>query len=81
MREHVSGTVDPDDRRTWPRRGEYLVPPEGTTPERRIQVMWEMSCEAYGIDPHNPPPLRKDVVRIIRRPDVESLEGQSSDDA
>jgi len=28
--------------------------------------MWMLTCEKYGIDPENPPPMRKDVVRILR---------------
>jgi hypothetical protein len=64
----MSGTVDPNDWRTWPRNGEFVVPPPGTSGERCIQVMWEMSCEVYGIDPENPPPIRKDILRIVRRP-------------
>jgi hypothetical protein len=28
--------------------------------------MWALTCEAYGIDPDHPPPMRKDVVRIGR---------------
>ena len=52
-----------DEWKSWPRRGELVVPPPGTTVEGCFEVCWLMSCEKYGIDPDNPPPMRKDVVR------------------
>ncbi|HEV3051029.1 MAG TPA: hypothetical protein VGX50_12015 [Longimicrobium sp.] len=64
----MSGTIDPNDWRTWPRKGSYIEAPEGSSMEQRLAAMWALTCEEYGIDPDNPPPLRKDIVRIIRRP-------------
>jgi hypothetical protein len=55
--------------RSWPRCGEYVIPPDDATMDERMAVMEMLTCEKYGIDPDNPPPLRRDVLRIIRRPD------------
>ena len=55
--------------RSWPRFGEYVIPPDDATMDERMAVMEMLTCEKYGIDPENSPPLRRDVVRIIRRPD------------
>jgi hypothetical protein len=38
-------------------------------PEERVAVAWALTCEEYGIDPDNPPPMRKDVFRIGRLQD------------
>lgn len=64
----MSGTVDPNDWRTWPREGNRIDAPEGCSMEERMNAMWALTREEYGIDPCNPPPMRKDVVRITRRP-------------
>lgn len=63
----MSDTIDPNDWRTWPRKGDRIEAPEGSSMEQRFAAMWALTCEEYGIDPDNPPPMRKDVVRIIRR--------------
>lgn len=34
--------------------------------EQRLAAVWALTCEAYGIDPDNPPPMRKDIMRIGR---------------
>jgi hypothetical protein len=34
--------------------------------EQRFDAVWALTCEAYGVDPDNPPPMRKDVFRIGR---------------
>jgi len=39
------------------------------TPEERVAAAWALTCEEYGIDPDNPPPMRKDVFRIGRLQD------------
>ena len=65
----MSGTIDPNDWRTWPRKGIYIEAPKGSSMEQRFAATWALTCEGYGIDPDNPPPLRKDIVRIIRRPE------------
>lgn len=54
--------------RGWPRIGNRIDAPDDATMDERLAVMEMLACEAYGIDPDNPPPLRRDVVRIIRRP-------------
>jgi hypothetical protein len=58
--------IDPHDWRTWPRNGNRIDAPEDSPIEQRWAAMWALTCEAYGIDPDNPPPMRKDVVRIGR---------------
>ena len=65
----MSGPIDPNDWRTWPRKDIYIEAPEGSSMEQRFAAMRALTCEEYGIDPDNPPPMRKDVVRIIRRPE------------
>ena len=57
---------DPDDWRTWRREGDRVFPPVPISTEKSFQVVWELTCEKYGIDPDNPPPMRKDIVRIVR---------------
>jgi hypothetical protein len=58
--------IDPNDWRTWPRKGNRIDAPEDSPMEQRLAAMWALTCEAYGIDPDNPPPMRKDVFRIGR---------------
>lgn len=60
----MSGTVDPNDWRTWPREGNRVNAPENSSMDQRFAAMWALTCEEYGIDPDNPPPMRKDVFRI-----------------
>lgn len=60
----MSGTADPNDWRTWPREGNRIDAPENSSMEQRFAGMWALTCEEYGIDPENPPPMRKDVFRI-----------------
>jgi hypothetical protein len=36
------------------------------SPEERVAAAWALTCEEDGIDPDNPPPMRKDVFRIGR---------------
>jgi hypothetical protein len=38
--------------------------PPGSSVEQRFAAVWALTCEAYGIDPDNPPPLRKDIFRV-----------------
>ena len=35
--------------------------------EETMEMMWLLAAEAYGLDPDNPPPMRRDVVRIVSR--------------
>lgn len=65
----MCSTVDPNDWRTWPREGGRVSAPPESTMDERLKAVWALTCEEYGIDPENPPPLRKDIIRIIRRPD------------
>jgi hypothetical protein len=37
--------------------------PAGDSAEARVACMWARAAEAYGLDPLNPPPLRRDIVR------------------
>ena len=60
----MSGTVDPNDWRTWPRKGDRVDAPEDGSMEECFKAVWALTCEAYGIDPDNPPPMRKDVIRV-----------------
>lgn len=60
----MSGKVDPNDWRTWPREGNRIDAPEGSSMEQRFAAMWALTCEEYGIDADHPPPMRKDVFRI-----------------
>jgi len=62
------------ERANWPvtkvRLGEEEPNPYAhLTPEERVAVAWALTCEEYGIDPDNPPPMRKDVFRIGRLQD------------
>lgn len=57
--------------RSWPRRGDYIIPPDDSTFEERLAALEALTYEKHGIDPDNPPPLRRDVLRIIRRPDMD----------
>lgn len=59
----MSGAVDPGDWRTWPRKGDHIDAPADAPMEQRFAAMRALTCEAYGIDPENPPPLRRDIVR------------------
>lgn len=59
------------ERANWPvhvgRLGDEEPNPYAhLTPEERVGMVWALTCEAYGIDPENPPPMRKDIVRIGR---------------
>jgi hypothetical protein len=36
------------------------------TASQRMEAVWKLSLQAYGLDPNNPPKMRKDIVRIIR---------------
>jgi hypothetical protein len=63
----MSDSHDRDAWRCWPRRGEGVVAPPGTSFAECLHAMWMLTCEEYGIDPENPPPMRKDVVRILRK--------------
>jgi hypothetical protein len=65
----MSSTVDPRDWHTWPRRGNRVDAPADSTMDERLAGVWALTCEAYGIDPDNPPPMRRDIIRIVRRPD------------
>ena len=60
--------VDPhaERGRTWPRNGNRIDAPADSTMEKRIAAAWLLTCVEYGIDPDNPPPMRKDVVRVGR---------------
>jgi hypothetical protein len=65
--ESVMSADSPVERwRTWPRKGDYIDAPADSTMEERLAAMWALTCEKYGIDPDNPPPMRKDVFRIGR---------------
>jgi len=55
--------IDPQDWRTWPRHGDRVEAPDDASMNARMQAMWGLTCEAYGIDPLNPPPMRKDIFR------------------
>jgi hypothetical protein len=57
--------------RSWPRRGDHIDAPDDASMEERLAAMWALTCETYGIDPENPPPLRKDIVRVGRLHDKE----------
>ncbi|HEU0015011.1 MAG TPA: hypothetical protein VFQ45_15085 [Longimicrobium sp.] len=54
--------------REWRRVGDYVVMPPGTTTADCFAVTWELTCEKYGMDPQNPPPLRRDILTIVRHP-------------
>jgi hypothetical protein len=56
--------IDPNDWRTWPRKGNRIHAPDDSPVEQRFAAMWALTCEEYGIDPENPPPMRKDILRI-----------------
>jgi hypothetical protein len=60
----MGGMIDPNDWRTWPRNGNRIEAPEGSPMEQRLAAVWALTCEEYGLDPDNPPPLRKDIIRI-----------------
>jgi hypothetical protein len=49
--------------RTWPRHGDYILAPDDSTFEERLAAVEALTYEKYGIDPQNPPPLRRDIVR------------------
>ena len=36
-------------------------------PGRRVELVWQLTCEAWGIKAGDEPRLRRDVVRVIRR--------------
>jgi hypothetical protein len=57
--------------RSWPRRGDRIDAPAASTMEERLAAMWALTCEKYGIDPANPPPLRRDVFRVGRLHEME----------
>lgn len=59
-------SADAERWRRWPRVGDRIDAPDDSTLEERLAAMWALTCEAYGIDPENPPPMRKDIVQIIR---------------
>lgn len=59
-------SADRERWRSWPRVGDRIEAPDDSTLEERFAAMWALTCEAYGIDPENPPPMRKDIVRIGR---------------
>jgi hypothetical protein len=59
----------PERWRSWPRVGNRIEAPEDSTMDERLAAMWALTCEEYGIDPDNPPPMRKDVFRIGRLQD------------
>jgi hypothetical protein len=44
----MSGTIDPNDWRTWPRKGNYIEAPDGSPMEQRFAAMWALTCEEYG---------------------------------
>lgn len=50
--------------RGWPRDGDRIIAPADSTMGERLAAMWAAACDAYGIDPDNPPPMRKDVIRV-----------------
>lgn len=45
------------------REGDRITAPDDSTMDERLAAMWALTCEAYGMDPENPPPMRKDVFR------------------
>lgn len=49
--------------RSWPREGDRIHAPDDSTMEECLAALWALTCEAYGIDPESPPPMRKDIVR------------------
>ena len=53
----------------WTRDGPFAIPPDGkeVSMEETMEMMWLLAAEAYGLDPDNPPPMRRDVVRIVSR--------------
>ncbi len=65
----MSADPAPGRWRSWPRVGNRIEAPEDSTMEERFAAMWALTCEEYGIDPDNPPPMRKDVFRIGRLQD------------
>jgi hypothetical protein len=62
----MSADPAPERWRSWPRVGNRIDVPADATLEERFTVMWALTCEEYGIDPDDPPPMRKDIVRIGR---------------
>lgn len=56
-----------DDWRTWERHGDRLIPPPGATLDECLHAMQALSLEVAGYDPDNPPPLRRDIGRVVRR--------------
>lgn len=64
------GVDPPAERwRTWPRISNRIDAPDDSTMDERLAAMWALTCEEYGIDPDNPPPMRKNVVRVGRLQD------------
>ena len=59
----MSGGIDPNDWRTWPRKGDRINASEGSSMEQRFAAMWTLACEGYWIDPDDPPPMRRDLFR------------------
>ena len=35
----------------------------------RLQAMWQLSCQVYGIDPHNPPPFDRTAFSMRKHAD------------
>jgi len=35
-------------------------------PSARVAMVWQLTCEAWGIKPGDEPRMRRDVVRIVR---------------
>ena len=42
---------------------------QAMTPSQRLEAAWVRTCRVYGIDPHDPPPMRKDVFAMRKQPD------------
>jgi hypothetical protein len=40
----MSGTVDPNDWRTWPRKGDHTDAPADSPMEQRFAAMWALAC-------------------------------------
>ena len=38
------------------------------TPSQRLEAAWVRTCRVYGIDPYDPPPMRKDVFAMRKQP-------------
>ncbi len=41
---------------------------QAMTPSERLEAAWVRTCRVYGIDPYDPPPMRKDVFSMRRQP-------------